>query len=82
MVWLFWVPVVIAFGGCVNTGATCHAPCVLTSYELPTVPGLVTLQIIAPLHDASPAYLPTPSLEVPTPPPRPALFSSLFPVMS
>jgi hypothetical protein len=79
--WLLWVPVVIAFGGCVGMGATCHSPCVLTSYELPTVPGLVALQVIEPLHAESPTYLPTPSLKVPTPPPRFALFSSSFSVM-
>src|SRR5262252_7415505 len=76
--WLLWVPVIIAFGGCVGMGATCHSPCVLTSYELPTVPGLVALQVIEPLHDEPPTYLPTPNLKVPTPPPRYALFSSSF----
>jgi hypothetical protein len=84
MVWLLWVPVVIAFGGCVDMGMgpTCHAPCLLVSYELPSVPDLVALQVIEPLHDESQTYLPTPSLKVPTPPPRFVLFPSLFPGMS
>jgi hypothetical protein len=42
----------------------------------------VALPVIEPLHDESPTYLQTPSLKVPTPPPRFALFSSLFPVVS
>jgi hypothetical protein len=69
MAWLFWVPVVIAFGGCVGMGmgATCHGPCLLVSYDLPTVPGLVALQVMEPLHAESPTYLPIPSLKVPTP---------------
>jgi hypothetical protein len=82
MAWLFWGPVAIAFGGCVGMGATCDGPCLLTSYELPTVPGLVPLQVIEPLHHEPPVYLPTPSLKVPTPPPRLALFPSLLLVMS
>src|SRR5215510_8805670 len=77
--WLLWVPVIIAFGGCVGMGATCHSPCVLTSYELPTVPGLVAMQVIEPLHDEPPTYLPTPPPRRPSAPPRLAPIGSGVP---
>src|SRR5262245_519937 len=80
MAWLLWVPVIIAFGGCVGMGATCHSSCVLTSYELPTVPGLVVLQVIEPLHDELLIYLPTSNLKVSIFSPRCALFSLSFSV--
>ena len=76
IVWVLWVPVAIAFGGCVGMGAPCHGPCLLTSYELPTVPGLAAFQAVEPLQGDPPVSLPTPDLKVPTPPPRSVLFSS------
>jgi len=76
MIWLPWAPVAIAFGGCVGMGAMCHGPCLLTSYEVPTVADLVTLQPVEPLHGDPSMSLPNPDLKVPTPPPRSALFSS------
>jgi hypothetical protein len=82
MIWFPWAPVAIAFGGCVGMGATCHGPCLLASCESPTVPGYVVLQTVEPLQGEPPVYLPTPGQKVPTPPPEPVLFSSLFPVMS
>jgi hypothetical protein len=82
MLWLPWAPVAIAFGGCVGMGATCHGPCLLTSFELPSVPGNVALSAVEPLQRELPVFLPTPSLKVPTPPPEPVLFSASFPVMS
>ncbi len=80
--WLLWAPVATAFGGCVGMGATCDGPCLVISYELPTVPGVAALQAIEPLQDDPPVYLPTPDLKVPTPPPRSVLFPSQCPVMS
>ena len=76
--WLLWAPVAIAFGGCVGMGmgATCDGPCLLISYELPTVPGVAALQAVEPLQGDPPVSLPTPDLKVPTPPPRSVLFPS------
>jgi hypothetical protein len=74
--WLLWAPVAIAFGGCVGMGVTCHGPCLLISYEMPTVPGLAALQPVEPLHGDPSMSLPNPDLKVPTPPPRSVLFSS------
>jgi hypothetical protein len=82
LIWIPWAPVAIAFGGCVGMGATCHGPCLLTSFELPRVPDNVVLQAVEPLQGEPPVFLPTPSLKVPTPPPEPVLVSSSFPVMS
>ena len=76
VVWVLWSPVAIALGGCVGMGAMCHGPCLLTSYEVPTVADLVTLQPVEPLHGAPSVYLPSPDLKVPTPPPRSVLFFS------
>ncbi len=74
--WLLWAPVATAFGGCVGMGATCDGPCLIISYELPTVPGITALQAVEPLHEDPPVYFPTPDLKVPTPPPRAVLFPS------
>jgi hypothetical protein len=76
IVWVLWSPVAIAFGGCVGMGASCHGPCLLTCYELPTVPGLAASQAIELLQGEPLVSLPTPDLKVPTPPPRSVLFSS------
>src|SRR5438874_12661310 len=76
MLWLPLAPVAIAFGGCVGMGASCHGPCLLTSYELPTVSGLTAFQAVEPLQEDPPVSLPAPDLKVPTPPPRSVLFSS------
>ena len=76
IVWVLWVPVAIAFGGCVGMGAACQGPCLLASYEAPTVSSYVVLQAVEPLQGELPVYLPTPDLKVPTPPPRSVLFSS------
>ena len=76
ILWLPWAPVAIAFGGCVGMGATCHGPCLLISYEIPTVPGRVALQAVEPLQAEPSVFLPTLSLKVPTPPPESVLFSS------
>ena len=76
MVWVLWAPVAIAFGGCVGMGATCHGPCLLSFYELPTVSGLAAFQAVEPLQEDPPVSLPAPDLKVPTPPPRSVLFSS------
>ena len=82
LVWVLWSPIAIAFGGCVGMGALCDSPCLLVSYEMPTVPGLVAPQPIEPLHEDPPVSLPSPDLKVPTPPPRSVLFSFSYPVMS
>ena len=76
MVWVLWAPVAIAFGGCVGMGATCHGPCLLSFYELPTVSGLAAFQAVEPLHGDPSMSLLNPDLKVPTPPPRSVLFSS------
>jgi hypothetical protein len=76
IVWVLWAPVTIAFGGCVGMGTPCHGPCLLISYEMPTVPGLVAFQAVEPLQEDPPVYLPTPDLKVPTPPPRSVPFFS------
>jgi len=74
--WVLWAPVAIAFGGCVGMGATCDGPCLVISYELPTVPGVRAHQAVESLQGDPPVYLPTPDLKVPTPPPRLVLFPS------
>jgi hypothetical protein len=82
MLWLPLAPVAIAFGGCVGMGAMCQGPCLFPSYGLPTMPGRVVLQAVEPFQGEPPVYLPTPGQKIPTPPPKPVLFSSSFPVMS
>ena len=82
MLWVLWAPVIIAFGGCVGMGSPCSGPCLLVSYALPTVPGLVALQVVEPLQEEPPVSLPTPILKVPTPPPRSDRFSPMCPILS
>lgn len=75
LAWLFGGPAATAAGGCVAMGASCHGPCLLTSFDLPMVPAPVVLETLELLYQEASRSLPTPTLQVPTPPPRPVLCS-------
>ena len=69
VLWAPFGPIGMAFNGCAIMGATCGAPCVLTSCIIPTVSSQVLLPVTSVQVERS-THPPIVLVKVPTPPPR------------
>jgi hypothetical protein len=68
VLWALFGPIGMAFNGCAIMGATCGAPCALTSGIMPILPSEVSLPVT--FMQAEPSIHPTIAfVKVPTPPP-------------
>ena len=74
VLWVLFGPIGMAFNGCAMMGASCSAPCALTSCVMPSV----SIQVPLPVTFVQAALFISPSstlVKVPTPPPR-SLFAT------
>jgi hypothetical protein len=69
VLWAIFGPIGMAFNGCAMMGATCGAPCALTSCIMPSVSNQMSLPMTSmPIeHSIHPSIV---LVKVPTPPPR------------
>ena len=69
-VWILSGPVAFAFWHCAGMGVMCERVCASLCAPVDVPPSAAGPQITAALFIESPAYVPTPVVKMPKPPPR------------